>query len=75
VRASSSVTVSEEGERATLAATPSRPIPGTARSAVPKPAARQRPVASPPGEGQMEISIQEDADLAELAKQIERRTP
>jgi len=74
-RPSSSATVGEEGEPAAPAARPSRPSLGTVRSAVPKATAPQRPAATPPGEGQVEISIQEDTDLAELARQIERRTP
>jgi hypothetical protein len=73
-RPSASVTVGEEGKRAVPAAASSRPNLGTARSAVPKPTARPRPAAAPQSEGQIEISIQEDTDLAELAKQIERRT-
>jgi twitching motility protein PilT len=74
-RPPSSANVAEESEPALPAAAPSRQNFGTARSAVPKPTVRQRPAVTPPGEGQMEISIQEDTDLAELAKQIERRTP
>jgi hypothetical protein len=73
-RASPSVTVGEESEPAIHAVRPSRPNLGTPRSPVPKPTARQQPAATPAGEGPIEISIQEDTDLAELAKQIERRT-
>jgi twitching motility protein PilT len=80
-RPPSSVSVAEESEPAVPAARPSRSNFGTARSAVPQPTARQPPprqrVAGtpPPDEGHTEISIEEDTDLAELAKQIERRTP
>ena len=73
-RPPSSVIVGEVSETVAAAAAPSRQNLGTARSAVPKPTVR-RPAVTPPTEGQMEISIQEDTDLAELAKQIERRTP
>jgi twitching motility protein PilT len=72
-RPPSSVSVAEDNEPAAVARPIQRNLP-TGRSAVPKPAARQRPVDTSAGEGQ-EISIQEDTDLAELAKQIERRTP
>src|SRR6202022_76732 len=58
VRAPSAVSGAEESELAAPAARPSRPNLPTGRSAVPKPSARQRPVVTPPGEGQ-EISIQE----------------
>jgi hypothetical protein len=76
VRPPSSMIVGEESQSATPAAAPRRQNLGTPRPAVPKSTVRQRPAATPPeGEGQMEISIQEDTDLAELAKQIERRTP
>jgi hypothetical protein len=79
VRPPSSVSVAEESERAVPAARPSRSNLGTARSAIPQPTARQPPsrqaAVTPPGEGHTEISIEEDMDLAELAKQIERRTP
>jgi hypothetical protein len=54
---------------------PSRPHLGTPRSTVPKSTARQHSAGTPASEGPIEISIQEDTDLAELAKQIERRTP
>src|SRR5882724_1723195 len=73
-RPPSSASVAQASEPAAPVARPIRPNLPTTRSAVPKPTARQRPAVTPPGEGQ-EISIQEDTDLAELAKQIERRTP
>jgi hypothetical protein len=75
VRAPSSVSAGEDSEPAATVSRPSRPNLGTARSAVPKPTVRQRAGVTPLGEGQTEISIEEDTDLAELAKQIERRTP
>jgi twitching motility protein PilT len=75
VRASPSVTVGEDSEPAAPAVRASRPNLGTPRSIVPKSTARQHPAATPASEGPIEISIQEDTDLAELAKQIERRTP
>jgi twitching motility protein PilT len=75
VRASPSVTVGEDSEPAAPAMRPGRPNLGTPRSTVPKSTARKHPAATPASEGPIEISIQEDTDLAELAKQIERRTP
>lgn len=61
-------------ERESIPLIPRSPAPGTtARPAAPrKPASR--PAASPSSDGTIEISIDENVDLAELAKQIERRS-
>lgn len=73
VRPAAAAATSEERESIPL-------IPTTpARGAAPtRPAAPKRPVTRPQasagGDGPIEISIDEDADLAELAKQIERRS-
>jgi twitching motility protein PilT len=75
VRPAPTDAVAEEPESISFA--PSSPPPG-ATAAAPKPAAPKkppaRPAAPPPGDGPIEITIDEDLDLAELAKQIERRS-
>jgi twitching motility protein PilT len=84
VRAPSSATLAAESETVAPAAKPSLPKalaskpavanPTVPKSAVPKSAAPRRAAAPPAGEEQIEISIDEETDLAELAKQVERRT-
>jgi twitching motility protein PilT len=78
VRAPSS-TIAAESETAAPALKPSLPKalpskPAVAKPTVPKSAAPRRAGAPSSGEEQIEISIDEDTDLAELAKQVERRT-
>jgi twitching motility protein PilT len=79
-RAAPSLSVGEERESVARTPTagirkvntpkPTNPKPAAGRRSPPTPAA----AAAPPGEGPIEISIEEDLDLAELAKQIERRS-
>jgi twitching motility protein PilT len=53
----------------------SAPRAAAPKSTAPKrPPASSSPTAAPPSEGPIEISIEEDVDLAELAKQVERRS-
>jgi hypothetical protein len=79
-RAAVSATAGDEHEPAGLAPrAASLRKPSTPKPNIPKPAAPKRPAApsaaaGPPGDGPIEISIEEDLDLAELAKQIERRS-
>jgi twitching motility protein PilT len=79
VRAPSSAALAAETDTVAPAAKPRLPKaippqPAVAKPTVPKSAAPRRAAAPPAGEEQIEISIDEDTDLAELAKQVERRT-
>ena len=79
-RAPLSATIGEE--QATAVSTPTAsPRKLSTASSIPKPGSPKRPPASPPAaagppsDAPIEISIEEDLDLAELAKQVEQRSP
>jgi twitching motility protein PilT len=78
-RAALSAPVGEEHEPVAPVQRASLPKIGAPRPTIRKPAAPKRPATPSPaagssGDGPIEISIEEDLDLAELAKQIERRS-
>jgi twitching motility protein PilT len=86
VRATPTATVAEESVSATPPARANLSNVGVPKPVVPKAPVTKRPRTGPPtaiaprseasaGEAPIEISVEEDLDLAELARQVERRSP
>ena len=86
VRATPAATVAEESVSAAPPARANLSNVGVPKPVLPKAPVIKRPRAAPPtataprsevsaGEAPIEISVEEDLDLAELARQVERRSP